>query len=119
MSVCLLVGAKQIVFATSAFTLAWTHSVEKTRWEEDWLVTPDGFEIVEARVAGSGAGMEPPEDAVFDRGTWRYRPQLPMQAELVLARSGATGDGWQICFDGRCRDIAEAAGAPAILRPCP
>ena len=123
MSLCLLVGAKEAVFAISAFTLAWSHSVEKVRWEEDWRVTPGGLEIVEARVAGSGAGMEPPEGAVFDGGVWRYRPQMPAQAQLALARSGATGGVWQICFDGKCREIAEQQAGqmegPAILKPCP
>ena len=38
MNLCLLLGGKTIVYATTAFTLAWTHSVEKTRWAEDWLV---------------------------------------------------------------------------------
>lgn len=122
MSVCLFLGTKQILFATSAFTLAWAHSVEGTRWEEDWRVSPAGLEIVEARVAGSGAGMEPPEGAVFDGRVWRYRPNLPPQAQVALARSGATGGGWQICVEGQCREIAEPAAearGPAILKPCP
>ena len=66
MSLCILAAGKTTVLAVSAFTLSWTHSVEKTRWEEDWRVTPAGLEIVEARVKGSGAGMEPPEGAVLE-----------------------------------------------------
>jgi hypothetical protein len=46
--------------ALAAFTLVWTHSIEKVDWQEDWHVTPDGLELVQARVKGSGAGMEPP-----------------------------------------------------------
>ncbi|HVY98642.1 MAG TPA: DUF1850 domain-containing protein [Dongiaceae bacterium] len=120
MNLCLLLGAKTVVFATTAFTLAWTHSVEKTRWEEDWRVTPNGLEIVEARIEGSGAGMEPPDDAVFDGRMWHYRPHLPPQMQLVLARSGATGGTWGICFGGNCHSVPEARGAeqPAVLEPC-
>ena len=72
MSLCILAAGKTTVLAVSAFTLSWTHSVEKTRWEEDWRVTPAGLEIVEARVKGSGAGMEPPEGAVLKDGWWTY-----------------------------------------------
>ena len=36
------------------FTLAWTHSIEKIRWEEDYRVTPSGLLLGEARVKGSG-----------------------------------------------------------------
>ena len=122
MSLCLLLNGAQIVYATSAFTLAWTHSVEKTRWEEDWRVTPGGLEILEARIEGSGAGMEVPDGAQFDGRTWHYRPQLKVQPNLVLARSGMTGGDWQICFDGSCRDLPEVTGAgqaPMVLSPCP
>jgi hypothetical protein len=118
-NLCLLLGTKQIVYATTAFTLAWTHSVEKTRWEEDWTVATSGLTLHEARIEGSGAGMEPPEDATFDGRFWRYRPHLPVQLRIVLARSGATSSGWQICFGGRCHDLPEASGEdPAVLQPC-
>ncbi|MFX6230366.1 DUF1850 domain-containing protein, partial [Acinetobacter baumannii] len=29
--------------AVAAFTLSWTHSVEKVEWQEDWRVTPQGL----------------------------------------------------------------------------
>jgi hypothetical protein len=121
-NLCLLLGGKQVVYATAAFTLAWTHSVEKTRWEEDWRVTPRGLEIVEARIEGSGAGMEAPPEASFDGRYWHYRPSLPPQPNLALARSGRTGGAWQLCFSGSCRDLPEGnAGpqAPILLTPCP
>lgn len=121
MNACLLIGAKHLIVAGSTFTLAWTHSVEKTRWEEDWNVGLAGFQLVEARVEGSGAGMEPSEDAVFDGKVWRYHPALAfLQDRLVLARSGATPGPWEICEKGSCRPIPESAGDdPAILEPCP
>jgi hypothetical protein len=121
MNLCLLLGGKQILYATAAFTLAWTHSVEKTRWEEDWRITPQGLELVEARIEGSGAGMEPPADARFDGRFWHYHPRLAPQPQIVLAQSGATGGAWQICFDGTCRDLPEPAPddpSSAWLTPC-
>jgi hypothetical protein len=122
MNLCLMLGAKPVVYATAVFTLAWTHSVEKTRWEEDWRITPRGFEIVDARIEGSGAGMEVPPDARFDGRYWHYRPDLPPQPSLALARSGMTGGNWQLCFAGKCRDLPEGAEteqAPVVLTPCP
>lgn len=118
MSLCVLAGGKTVAFAFSAFTLAWTHSAQKTRWEEDWRVRPDGLEIVEARVQGSGAGMEPPADAVLQDGWWTYVPSLSRLPELVLAASGATGEGWTICADGRCAALGATAGQPLRLQPC-
>jgi len=36
--ICLAAAGKTTVFAATAFTLSWTHSIEKTRWEEHWQV---------------------------------------------------------------------------------
>src|SRR5258705_10739760 len=72
--VCLL--AAGMVVATipaDEFTLAWQHSVEKTRWEERYRVSGDRLALVEARVAGMGAGMEPPPGAHFANGHWSWR----------------------------------------------
>ena len=55
MSLC-IAGAETLRLAVTAFTLAWTHSVEHVRWQEDWRVTPAGLELTAARVEGSGAG---------------------------------------------------------------
>lgn len=118
MSLCLLAGGKLSVLAVTAFTLAWSHSVEKTRWEEDWRVTPAGLRIVEARILGSGAGMEPPADAVFKKGWWAYVPQLPAQSKLLLAASGATGGGWSLCAGGRCLELGLAPGSDVELSVC-
>lgn len=118
MSVCVTAGAVALRFAATAFTLGWTHSVERLRWEEDWRVTPAGLEIAEARVRGSGAGMEPGQDAAFRDGWWRWRPPTPPVADLVLAASGATGGGWELCVDGGCRSLGAAAGPPVRIAPC-
>jgi hypothetical protein len=115
---CILAAGRTIALAATAFTLSWTHSVEKTRWEEDWRLAPSGLELVEARVKGSGAGMEPPAGAVLEGGWWTYRPALPPLPALVLASSGATGAGWTLCADGRCMEIGAAAGAAVELGSC-
>ncbi len=118
MSLCILAGGKTVTLAVAAFTLSWTHSVEKTRWEEDWRLTPAGLEIVEARVQGSGAGMEPPEGSRFEAGWWIYTPKLGTLPQVVLAASGATGEGWKLCSAGKCITLGEHADEPTKLRPC-
>jgi hypothetical protein len=118
MSLCLLATGKVTAFAVAAFSLAWTHSVEKTRWEEDWRIVGDRLEIVEARVKGSGAGMEPPDGAVLKDGWWVYAPVLPPQRQVVLAASGATAGGWQLCMGKDCLSVGEDAGEPARLFVC-
>jgi len=118
MSLCILAAGKTTVLAVSAFTLAWTHSVERTRWEEDWTVEAAGLRLVSARVKGSGAGMEPAEGAVLKDGWWTYRPVLPPMPSLVLAASGATGEGWTLCAAGECREIGAAADAAVEIAVC-
>ncbi len=118
LALCIIAAGKTTVLAASAFTLAWTHSVERTRWAEDWRVTTAGLELVSARVEGTGAGMEIPEGAVFADGAWTYRPDLPPQPALLLARSGATGEGWELCADGQCLTIGDEPGEPVEIRGC-
>lgn len=116
---CLLIGAKALTLASATFTLSWTHSVEKTGWRESWRIEAGALALDEAAVQGSGAGMEPGEDAVLRDGWWVWRPSLPPQPFLTLARSGATGGGWRICdAAGACVTLPET-GEPDLLRPCP
>jgi hypothetical protein len=77
MELCLFAGASMIRLGVAALTLAWTHSVEKTQWEEDWRLTAQGLVIVESRIEGTGAGMEPPDHARFDGKWYRWQPKLP------------------------------------------
>lgn len=105
-----LIGA---TVPTKEFTLAWTHSVEKIRWEEDWRVTDDSKIVpVAARIQGSGAGMEPPPDAVLRDGWYHYSPRVAPLAHVTLRRSGLTRD-YTICWDGQCRPME------ALLPPGP
>ena len=118
MSLCILAAGQTTVLAVSAFTLSWTHSVEKTRWQEEWQVTPAGLEIVEARVKGSGAGMDPPEGAVLKDGWWTYVPKIGARPVVRLAASGATGAGWMLCADRTCLELGAEAGDPVELSAC-
>lgn len=119
MSACLMVGAVLTTLAAPDFTLAWRHSVEKVEWRETWSVEAAGLRLVEAAVKGSGAGMEPGDGATLRGGWWVWSPGLPPVSELVLAASGATGQGWRLCSGGSCRDIGTEPGAPVVLAPCP
>ncbi|MHC4040148.1 DUF1850 domain-containing protein [Bradyrhizobium sp. 23AC] len=102
-------GAKAL--ALSAFTLVWTHSIAKVDWQEDWRVTPAGLELVQARVKGTGPGMEPPPEARLVDGWFQWQPaQAPMQ-EVMLANSGAAGE-WRLCHDGQCQALSEIVGHP-------
>ena len=119
MSLCLLAGGKAVVLAVSAFTLSWTHSVQKTEWRESWAVRPAGLTLTEAAVKGSGAGMEPGPDAVLRDGWWVWKPKLAPLPSLSLAASGATPSGWKLCHEGGCTELATQAGQDVFLRPCP
>ncbi len=122
MALCLIVGGSVAakLAGVVAFSLVWTHSVEKTQWEEDWRIGPQGLVLTEARVAGHGAGMEPPPGARLEGGFWRWRPNVPVVTEVVLRRSGATAD-WSLCTAGTCRAfdaLIPADADPVTLAGC-
>jgi hypothetical protein len=111
--VCLALAlghAPPLFLPTTQFTLAWTHSIEKTRWEEDYTVRPaadgEGCRLVAgaARIRGSGAGMDPPPDAVLRDGWYVYQPHTPPLRQLLLTRSPYTAD-YDWCENGRCRTL--------------
>ncbi len=105
-ALCLLVaGVLQATVTGPEFTLAWTHSVERIRWEERYRIEDDRLRLVEARVRGHGAGMEPPPGARLQDGTWTWVPGTVVP-ELQLARSTATAD-YTLCAGGRCRALGE------------
>lgn len=115
MSLCVAAGAVVLALAVPEFELSWTHSVTRGLWWERWEVNAEGLRPVEARISGSGAGMEPPEDARLVDGVWSYAPQLSPQREVFLAASGATGGGWTLCAAGACHSLGAAAGPPVRL----
>jgi hypothetical protein len=121
--VCLFVaGVLRATLPTRDFTVAWTHSVEKTRWEERYRVERGQLRLREARIQGSGAGMDPPPGARLRDGWWSWRPQTPRLGELRLTLSPFTTD-YDLCWAERCRtlrDLTANRDAIAIveIRPC-
>ena len=111
LSLCLASAGVVKTLSIAAFTLAWTHSIEKVEWQEDWRLTPQGLELVQARVKSSGAGMEPPADARLVDGWFQWKPARAPMPELVLGNSGAAGE-WRLCSDGSCRTLSEIFAHP-------
>jgi len=113
--------------ATERFTLAWTHSIEKVRWEEDYAVlrpnahgAPPLLQALASRVKGSAAGMEPPPDAVLKQGWYVYSPAQRFPAELRLSRSEFVPD-YELCVKGTCRPLSHwlaSDGAVTQLTAC-
>jgi len=122
MPLCLTAGAITATLAIHSFTLAWMHSVEKVRWEEDWRIEGQQLQIVAARIKGSGAGMEPRAGVTLHDGAWSYRPVVPAMERLLLAHSPYTS-GYEFCSDGACQPLTgflpgiEDSGI-IILTPC-
>jgi len=121
-AICLIVaGLLRATLPAAEVTLAWDHSVQKTRWEERYRVDGGDLLLVEARVQGAGAGMEPPAGATFDRGAWTWRPNSRL-AELRLTHSTYAGD-YTICSENQCARLGEltgpaAEGATVTVRAC-
>ncbi|MBR0870170.1 DUF1850 domain-containing protein [Bradyrhizobium tropiciagri] len=111
MSLCLASAGVVKALQVAAFTLAWTHSIEKTAWQEDWVVTPAGLELRQARIKGTGAGMEPPPEARLVNGWFQWSLPPAPRPEVVLGNSGAAGE-WRLCQAGRCQTLSEIFGHP-------
>jgi len=102
--------------------LSWTHSIEKTRWEEVWREENGQMRVTEARIRAIGAGMEPPPGARLVEGVWHYVPALPPQPSVLLTHSPHV-PSYTICAGGRCQAVeAWLPGLPEEafleLMPC-
>ena len=132
MGVCLSLAAAgqaaaPVFVPVERFTLAWTHSIEKVRWEEDYAVRPSAkpgapsvLQALTARVRGSGAGMEPPPDAVLHNGWYEYTPNTWTPEGLRLTRSPYTAD-YDWCTSAGCVPMAAllpSDGGVTLLIPC-
>jgi hypothetical protein len=119
-ALCLVVaGALVATLPGESFTLAWTHSVQKTRWEERYRVDDGRLTLVGARIEGSGAGMEAPPEARRDGTGWTWSPQVRLPS-VALAAS-PYGGGYTLCAGSACRPLAEMTGTltgPVELRAC-
>jgi hypothetical protein len=114
--IALVSGLGLVVLPTPVLTLSWTHTVEKTVWEEDYSASADRVTITEARIEAFGAGMEPPASAVRDGRWWRYRPALAALSSVDLANSAFAG-GYTLCWNSTCRPLASivAQGEPVSI----
>ena len=123
-ALCLSAGtaplASVATIATTQFTLRWQHSIEKVAWEEDYIVAGDWLLLSGARIRGSGAGMEPPPDAVLQAGVWHYRVADPWRRALVLARSEFVRD-YELCVHENCQPLSHwipVAAGTTTLQAC-
>lgn len=106
---CILVaGAVRAVLPSDAFSVAWTHSVQRSQWEERYRVLTGGLVLEEARVEGSGAGMEAGTDAVLRDGWWTWAPRQNLRS-ITLTVSSYAGD-YRICTAARCTALRELVG---------
>ncbi|MGH6924003.1 MAG: DUF1850 domain-containing protein [Propylenella sp.] len=108
---CVVAAGAVIHVAASAFSLSWTHTVEKTLWQEDWLIEEDQLVLMRARIQGTGAGMEPPPEARLEEGFYVWEPMIT-RSEITLRRDPHAGD-WRLCAAGRCAALGEWLGAEA------
>ncbi len=118
---CLAAAGHAVSLPAARFTLVWQHSIEKIDWEEDYVAAGSWLCLSGARIRGTGAGMEPPDDAVRVGAVYAYRPAQRWFRSLDLARSSYVED-YRLCIDGRCRPLSTwipvSAGATRI-GPCP
>jgi hypothetical protein len=135
LGVCLVLAAaagqtpppKPVFIPGEQFTLAWMHSIEKVRWEEDYAVVdgasptlPPVLVALKARIHGSGAGMEPPDDAVLKNGWFEYTPHDLSANELRLTRSEFTAD-YDWCNARGCHPLSHwflSDRGVTVLKPC-
>ncbi|NLF53144.1 MAG: DUF1850 domain-containing protein [Thauera phenolivorans] len=120
MGVCLATSVATAALVANAFTLAWTHSIERVRWEEVWRVEGEALVLQTVRVRGHGAGMEPPPGAVLQDGVWVWHPGT-RHTLLRLTRSEHTAD-YDWCDEaGACHPLAAllpSDGGVTELRAC-
>ncbi len=101
---CIAAGSYAVAMYAPTFTLAWEHSIEKVEWRETWKVQGQAMRPVEARIKGTGAGMEPPPDARLEEGWFVYVPKAQPLKRLDLPDSAHTKP-LRICLEGKCRPI--------------
>jgi hypothetical protein len=105
-AICLFVaGMLRATIPATELTVAWDHSVEKSRWEEHYRIDGTNLRLVEARIRSFGAGMEPPPDATLRDGWWTWRPGNDV-AVLRLTQSPFAHD-YELCWRARCESLQQ------------
>ena len=85
---CIATTAGVSRLAVAAFTLAWSHSVEKVEWQEDWIVAEDRLILAESRVKGSVSTTSPTKRCNRP-GSWLNSSSFQMGACSQAPRSSA------------------------------
>ncbi|RID99034.1 DUF1850 domain-containing protein [Simplicispira hankyongi] len=119
-ALCMAAGALTLSLPVTHFTLRWQHSIEKIAWEEDYTVAGPWLAITGARIRGSGAGMDPPDNAWLDHGVWHYTLADPWRKEITLARSPYVRD-YDLCMRGKCTPLYHwipVSAGTTTLRAC-
>ena len=119
-------GSATVVESSSISALTTSVGVEFVQHQELQafaVIHHPAIHLVEARVLGSGAGMEAPAGSRFERGVWHYDPHVAPLQVLRLTHSIYTA-GYEICHDGACQALAESApratnGDVIALSACP
>src|SRR5712671_5602453 len=91
LSLCLASAGVVKTLSIAAFTLVWTHSIEKVEWQEDWRLTPQGLELVQ----GARQGLRRRHGAACRCAPRRWLVSMETRApmpELVLGNSGAAAE---------------------------
>jgi len=102
---CVAAGSFSVAIYAPRFTLSWEHAVERVEWRETWRVHTKTMRLIEARIKGSGAGMEPPKDAVLKDGWFVYVPKAGPQTRMAMPDS-ASAKPVRLCLpDDKCRPI--------------
>ena len=117
---CLTAPGYAVSLPAERFTLVWQHSIEKIDWEEDYVVAGRWLYLSAARIRGTGAGMEPPDDAVLTGGVYSYRPAERWYPRLDLARSDYVQD-YRLCVDGHCEPMSTwipVSAGVTVVAPC-
>ncbi|NKB95909.1 DUF1850 domain-containing protein [Ochrobactrum intermedium] len=97
MAICITTAGGLMKIAAASFVLSWTHSVEKNSLAGTLVGHGSGAGAHRgAHQGGSGAGMEPPEDAVLRNGwystaTIRTSRREEISSSLRPARRVAAG----------------------------
>ncbi len=121
-AICLAAGLLMLPLG-EAVTLRWTHSIQKTLWEEDYRGEGKALRLTSARIQGTGAGMEPPPDAKLRNGAWHYTPALPPLPQVSLRHSPYVAP-YIVCVANDCRPLPGwlhglASDTVVNLLPCP
>jgi hypothetical protein len=121
-ALCIAAGGAAARLAVTAFTLGWVHSIERTPIEDAWVMEGDRLRLIESRIKGSGAGIEPGEGARVEKGWIVWSPAAAPVPEIVLRRSGVPGTGdWTICTADACSPLGKFVppdADPVVLRVC-